>query len=190
MTAPVILSPRLLVAAISAFGAVVERERWAQPGLWAQMVRRQLGVPPEARWDAALVQHCGYWSHYDHETDRSRWPIPRASSAEDFVAFGRRHHLLRTDASPGDILLQYSPARKTYVRAGVVVKVVATGWWTPNRPYIDVLSVEGDAGNRGELGGAEVFRVARRMSLLTGDRFLRWCEFWQQTGPVAAGRAA
>ena len=176
MSKQLVLSPRLLVAAVSAFAGIVEVERWAQPAIWAQMVRRQLGVPREGRWDAALVQHCGYWSHYDHEEDRSAWPVPKAATAEDFAKWGKRLGPLRTDVTPGDTLLQFNPGQKAFVRAGVVVRVLAYGWWTPNRPYVDVESIEGDAGPRGELAGGEALRVSRRLSPRTGDRFLRWSE--------------
>ncbi len=183
------LSPRLLVAAVSTFAGIVDAERWAQPGIWAKMVRRQLGVPLEGRWDAALVQHCGYWSHYDHGEDRSGWPVPKAATAEDFAKWGKRLGLLRTDAAVGDIVLQFSPGQKAFVRASVVVRVLAYGQWTPNRPYVDVESIEGDAGLRGELGGGEVLRVARRLSPRTGDRFLRWSEVGGSEGRDAT-RAA
>jgi len=160
-------------------------------GPWAEIVTRRTGVHPSERWDAALVQHCGYWSHFDHETERSAWPISAATSAEDFAAFGRAHGLLREEPQVGDILLQCNPARRTFVRAGVVVRVVARGWWTPKRPYTDVLSVEGDTDGQGGLGGTEVFRVARRTSASTGDRFLRWCDAERRSAEVSVvGKAA
>lgn len=171
-----ILKPELLVSAISTFSAVIEPERWVQPSIWGLMMRRQLAVDPCSSWDAALVQHCGYLSHYDHATDRSAWPIERALQAEEFGEWGRAHGLLREDAAPGDILLQYSPTFKRYDRAGVVVRVLGSGCWGRNRPYVDVLSVEGDVGTRGELHGGEVMRVKRRLWPRSKDKLVRWWE--------------
>lgn len=191
MSAIPLLSPRLLVVAVSTFVGVVEAERRLHAGPWAELVARHTGMRPGGRWDAALVQHCGYWSHFDHDTDRSAWPIAAATSAEDFAEYGRARGLLREEPEVGDILLQFNPGRRKFVRAGVVVRVVARGWWTPNRPYADVLSVEGDTDAQAGLGGTEVFRVARRTSASTGDRFLRWSDAGCQTEEVpASGRAA
>lgn len=128
--------------------------------------------------------------HEQTEENRSGWPVPQAATAEDFAKWGKRLGLLRTDVTPGDILLQFNPGQKAFVRAGVVVRVLAYGWWTPNRPYVDVESIEGDAGPRGELAGGEALRVARRLSPRTGDRFLRWSEAGRGEGGDAAGEAA
>lgn len=191
MNASLLLSPRLLVAAVSPFVGVVEAERRLCAGPWAELMARHTGVRPSERWDAALIQFCGYWSHFDHDADRSAWPIAGATSAEDFAEYGRAHGLLREEPEVGDILLQFNPSRRTFVRAGVVVRIVGHGWWTPNKPYADVLSVEGDTDAQAGLGGTEVFRVARRTSVSAGDRFLRWADAGCQVEAVAAiGRAA
>jgi hypothetical protein len=153
MSADIRLSPRLLIAAASPL---------------VGLASDQSGV--------ALLQHCGYWSHFDHQSGRSCWPIHEAATPADLAAYGRAHNLLRLDPRVGDILLQFNPMRRSFVRAGLVVRVVRRGWWTPGRPYVDVLSIEGGVDDDGQLGGAHVLRVERRLSACYGDRFLRWAD--------------
>ena len=176
MSADIRLSPRLLVAAASTFVGMVEAERRRNSSRWEEAVAREVGAAPSDRSDVALLQHCGYWSHFDHHAERSCWPIHEAATPSDLAAYGRAHNLLRRDPRDGDILLQFSPVRRGFVRAGLVVRVVRRGWWTPGRPYVDVLSIEGGTGDAGQLGGAHVLRVERRLSACYGDRFLRWAD--------------
>ena len=127
---------------------------------------------------------------FNHHDDGSSWPVPAAAVPDDFAAFGRTHGLLRDYPEEGDILLQFNPRAMGFVRAGLVVRVVGRGWWTPRRPYVDVLSIEGGTGDAGELGGADVLRVARRVAAWRGDRFLRWADAMPHAAEPAAVVAA
>ncbi|HEY5218545.1 MAG TPA: hypothetical protein VIJ16_01995 [Gemmatimonadaceae bacterium] len=131
MSGDIVLSPRMLAAAVSACMGILEA------------ATREVGVAP---------------------------------TPDDLAAFGRAHNLLRRDAREGDILLQYSPVRRGFVRAGLVVSVVRRGSWTPGRPYVDVLAIEvgpEDLGDAEQLGGTGGMCVERRLSAYYGDRFLR-----------------
>lgn len=190
MTIAIPLSPRLLIAATSTFVGMLEAAKRGGPARWAESLVRELGVAPGNRWDVPLLQHCGYWSHFNHHEDHSSWPVPAALIPDDFAVFGHAQGLLRDYPEEGDILLQFNPRRHRFVRAGLVVRVVGRGWWSPKRPYVDVLSVEGGTGEAGELGGADVLRVARRMAAWRGDRFLRWADATSASAGPRLGAAA
>lgn len=144
------------------------------------------GGPHDHRHSTLAAAARGRHIHFNHHDDGSSWPVPAAAVPDDFAEFGRVRGLLRDYPEEGDILLQFSPRRLAFVRAGLVVRVVGRGWWTPRRPYVDVLSIEGGTDDAGELGGADVLRVARRVAAWRGDRFLRWAD----ATPNSAGSAA
>lgn len=180
------LEPQLLVSAMSAFVGVLESARVIEPARWDGALAAMLGIPEGARWDAALVQHCGYWSQFDHERGESAWPIPEARTAEDLAAFGTERGLLRESPLVGDILLQFNPRVRGFVRAGVVAAVLGEGAWTPRRRYFDVISIEGGTDAAGRLGGGSVLRVGRRMSVADGDRVLRWSDVLAELASAAS----
>ncbi len=184
------LLPHRLVAAMSAFVGVLDHARFANPDRWNRGLARDLGLAPGDRWDVALVQHCGYWSHYDHACDASHWPIPIVQTPEDLALFAASHALLRSQPIPGDIWLQFSPSRERYVRAGVVAGVMHRGRWKRRRFYYEVLSIEGDTGNAGELGGGNVLRIARRISPWHGDLIVRWADARQSSSGLQLAEAA
>lgn len=174
MRAGVTFSTERFVATASGFVAGLEVAHRAESPNLPDVLARYMGVAPGDAWSVALVQRCGILSHYDDATDGSAWPIPAVATATDLGAFGKAHGLLRRDAQVGDILLQYSPVARGFVRAGVVAAILGRGHWTPRRPYVEVLSIEGDRGPRGEAGGTHAVRMKRRLSASNGDRFLRW----------------
>src|SRR5262249_53254302 len=75
-----------------------------------------------------------------------------------------------------DIFLQHSPARRGFVRAGIVAQVVSRRVAANRARIYEVLTIEGNAGVHGELGGQQILRVLRRFSTKSGDRFIRWFE--------------
>ncbi len=184
------LLPHQLVSAMSAFVGALDCARFANSRRWKRGFVRELGLSPGDRWDVALVQHCGYWSHYDHATDSSHWPIPHVNTAQDLALFAASHALLRSEPLPGDIWLQYSPARERYVRAGVVASVVHRGRWSRRRFYHEVLSIEGDTGDAGELRGGNALRIMRRLSVWHGDLVVRWAASRQASDHLRLVEAA
>jgi hypothetical protein len=164
------LSPQLLIATANAFSGV----RGALPSELVELFRRQVELEHRACWDAAIVYHWGYWSHYDHRGERSFWPFPPLRTSDDIARFTRQRGLIEEKPEVGDLFLLYSPVRRAFVRTGVVAQVFARGWYDPRTPYFDVLSLEGDTDTCGDLGGGEVRRVLRRLSVSRGDRFVRW----------------
>jgi len=148
------------------------------------MVRRGVGLEGDGSWDAAIVNHWGYWSHFDHESEQSSWPVIAAASADDLNEFGLLKGVLRDEPEAGDIFLQHSPMHRGFVRAGVLARVVARGAVDEERRYFDVLTIEGNTGAAGQPGGEQTLRVERRLSPERGDCFLRWMDLDDGAGAV------
>jgi hypothetical protein len=135
-------------------------------------------------WDVPLIQHCGYWSHYDYRCERSAWPVRDAATASELATFGVEHGVMREQPEAGDVFLQWAPRRMTFVHAGIVVAVLARGGRGSRAPYYDLDTIEGDTDAHGHLGGGVTMHMTRRLSAAAGDRFLRWAdlESFQQVG--------
>jgi hypothetical protein len=172
----IIPSPSLLLAAANAFVGLDELSSGDERTAVPELVLRQLGQHIADHWDTAILHHWGYWSHFDHYTDRSAWPVIAASTPGELADFGTAHGVLRTHPLEGDIFLQFGPACRAFVRAGVVARVLSHGQVSDSKPYFDVLTIEGNTGDDGTLGGARALRIVRRLSPAAGDRFLRWAE--------------
>jgi hypothetical protein len=164
-------SREAFIAAASSFAGLSDTAGLI-PLSFAESIRRQAGGHPLGRWDTALIYHWGYWSQFDHTCGRTRWPLPQTAMPQVLGEFGIDRGLLYTDPEEGDVFLQWSPRRAAFVRGGVVVQTQR------ERPesamYWDVVVVEGNSGACGELGGRSTHRIARRLSAMQGDRFLRW----------------
>src|SRR4051812_25992064 len=105
------LSPILLLAAA---GTMLGAARKRAPD--SQMMLRQVGQTGAAHWDTAFVQHAGYWSHYDHATQRSVWPLPPTNDCNEWACWANESGVLSTDVpDPGDIFLQWSPLDRQFV---------------------------------------------------------------------------
>lgn len=137
--------------------------------------------------DVALLELWGFWSHYDHRTDQSSWPVAPAHTAAELGAFGTERGVLRDEPQRGDIFLQYAPRRRTFVHAGVVVRVRGRGQLGPRQSYVDLLTIEGDTDALGRLGGGMTLRLARRLWPSAGDRFLRWVDLPEPGYATACG---
>ena len=166
--------PDRLVVAASALVDMLEAARRVHPKNWSEAVRRYLGVGFEGRWDTTLVWAAGQLSHYDYVKNCSNWPIPREPTPNRLAAFGRRYGLLRRDVKVGDIVLHYGPAHAGFVRVGIAAAIVRRGHWSPNRPYVDVLSIEGASSELMMPDDTHAMRLTRRLAASSGDRFLRW----------------
>lgn len=162
------LSPQLLIAAAGTF-----IESGIPTGAF-------FGPPREdathKSWDLQLIHHCGHWAHFDYPGGRTSWPLPLAESPAQLAAFGSSRDVMYDEPEVGDIFLQFAPRVRTFVHAGIVVGSLDAGRYSRNEPYVDIATIEGDTDEQGRLGGGRTMRVRRRLSSVSGDRFLRWAE--------------
>lgn len=180
------LSPHLLIATATAFVGVGDTPDGIGAPEFVARLHEQVGRPDAvpfsvaahdgANWDAVFVFHCGYWSHFDHRSDHSAWPLAPARTARKLGALAAERQVLREEPQAGDLFLQHSPAQRGFVRAGVVAQVVARRMGPDRRRIHDILTIEGGTGIHGELGGQQVLRILRRVSSRSGDRFIRWAD--------------
>jgi hypothetical protein len=85
------------------------------------------------------------------------------STPDELAAFGSIKGILREVPLEGDVFLQAGFERRGFVRARVVVQVLAR--FATSRGllwYFDVLTVEGNTSERGMLNGPTTVRVKRR----------------------------
>lgn len=128
-------------------------------------------------WSAAFVHHVGYWSHFDYRVGTSVWPLPASSNCEELATFAERHLVLTTDPPQiGDIYLLWSPARKRFVRAGIVLACTQPLGFPSGRTGYECLTIDGDTTGTGSLRGPCTAIVRRVLSPGAGDRLIRWPE--------------
>jgi hypothetical protein len=126
-------------------------------------------------WSAAFVHHVGYWSHFDHRSGTSVWPLPDTGSCSDLAAFAARHLVLAADApEPGDVYLLWSPAKKEFVRTGIVLSRSRRFRHPSGRRHYECLTIDGDTTRHGSLRGGQTAVVQRVLSPSRGDRLIRW----------------
>jgi hypothetical protein len=166
------LSAQALVAAACAFAGLRDTTGGAIPGSFVDTIRRQAGRGGVGSWDVALVHHWGFWSQFDLLTESSAWPLDAAETAAELCDGAVQRGMIAVEPRVGDIYAQYSPARREFVRVGVVGHVGR--YRPPGAGYWDIVSIEGNSGERGELAGSNVVRIVRRFSPELGDRCIRW----------------
>lgn len=154
------LSPKLLIAAASAFVGLIADECE--------------GDPPDD--GTALLYRWGYWSHFDHQTGQSSWPLIETRTADELAAVALARYVLRDAPQVGDIFLQRSPVGRRFVRAGVVAEVSGSGQYSPKVTYHDAMTIEANTDEAGRLGGRRTLCLARRFLPARGDRFTRWSD--------------
>jgi hypothetical protein len=131
--------------------------------------------------DARLIHRCGYWSHFDHRSRVSSWPVPLMATVQQLADFGRGRNVLAERAVAGDLFLQWSPAKDAFVRAGIVACVAGVGVYKEKSRYVDVLSIEGGGDDFWGFSVGPVRELVRRLSADSGDRFLRWTDLDRYT---------
>src|SRR5690242_19020368 len=141
--------------------------------------------------DAGLrfVHHTGYWSHFDHRHGTSVWPLPTTSSLAELAAFADKLLVLADDApEPGDIYQLWSPAKKTFVRTGIVLGCNRPLGYPSGRTGYECLTIDGNTTARGSVTGASTAIVRRTLSPDAGDRLIRWplIEFTSCESPSSA----
>lgn len=154
-----------------------------------------VGLPADAPWAAAFVQHVGHWSHFNHTVrgGRSSWPFPRVGTLEEIHAYAAERGVVADTPMLGDIALFRARVEDEYLQGGIVVDVIDFGKTDGGVVYHDCLTIEGDTDVSGALHGALVSRVRRRF-LRTKDCFVRWVELdsrgvsatpWERTERIA-----
>jgi hypothetical protein len=136
-------------------------------------------------WSAAFVHHAGYWSHFDYRLEGSIWPLPATSSCTELAAFAVDHFVLRADEpNPGDIYLLWSPAKKLFVRAGIILGRTKQQVYPSGRIGYECVTIDADTTLRGTLRGPCTAIVRRMLCPAAGDRWVRWplldVETWEQ----------
>ena len=173
-------SPLLLIGAANAFVAMGENRRGPPREGLVDTLLREVGAPRDKwsrpRWDAALVHHAGYWSHFDPRGRVSSWPLPPATTCCKLRAFAQKQRVICNDPLPGDLFLLWGPAKRTCVRTGVVASVEGRGRFTDGREWVECVVIEGCTDPDRTLGGSATLRHLRKFCAGRGDRFVRWTE--------------
>jgi hypothetical protein len=168
------LSPQLLIAAAGTMVSLgVDAERAFGGEMADQPAARAVN---DLSWDLKFIERCGYWSHFDYRCGKSSWPIPRGMSVNELALFAGTNEILLDAPEYGDLFLQYSSQGREFIRAGIVVSVLASGRYSQHRSYVDVYSIEGDTDADGGRCGGRALRMRRRLLPSNGDRFVRWTE--------------
>ena len=173
------LSTRSLIATASAFIGLGERAGGSEgggTGGLVELVRREVGQSGHGAWDTALVHHLGYWSHFDHRSQHSSWPLIATASATELGAFGAERKIEREEPEPGDVFLLYAPNKRQFVRAGIIVALGGRGKFVNGNVFHEVVTIEGNTNERGHAGGDRTLAMTRKLSWEGGDRFLRWTD--------------
>lgn len=159
------LTPRFLIAAANAAVGMSEKSAVAvQRVVERRIALHDCDAAQEAlALDVALVLHWGHCSHYDALLDSSSWPIVRVRTADEIAGCASRNGLVRERPIEGDLFLLFSPPSRGYVRVGVVAQVCGEGRLGARSAYYDVITIEADSNEHGELGGGKVVRMKRRL---------------------------
>jgi hypothetical protein len=187
------LSPAFLITAALALVDDAAALDAARPELPAALARRYRNSPSDAArsvaadpatsvavhlmdgWSATFVHHAGYWSHFDYRIEASIWPLPATSSCEELAAFAGDNFVLADDEpNPGDIYLLWSPAKKRFVRSGIILGVTRRQVYPSGRMGYECLTVDADTTVRGSLRGPCTAIIRRMLSPDAGDRWIRW----------------
>jgi hypothetical protein len=173
------LSPVLLIASA---GALLDGAR--EQGNVVSLAERFLaGVDARAenRWDVAFVHHAGYWSHFDHRTGRSSWPLPATADCEELADFARTRGVLSAEKpQSGEIFLLRSPSKRRFVHAGIVLMAERFDVGGAEIARYECYAIEADITPTGCMGGDRLARVRRILAPGRGDRTIRWTALEQR----------
>jgi len=177
------LSPILLISAANAFVGLGEARNSADPmarGALAEAFLRQVevgddGLPPES-WNAAFVHHVGLWSHFDARSQTSCWPLPPVRDAAQLAECAEEGGVLFEEPSAGDLFLLWAPAKRAFVRTGILVSAARATHGDGDVPLWECVTIEGDTDTHMSHRGGRILRHFRTLSSERGDRFVRWRE--------------
>ena len=173
------LTPAFLFA--SAFALVGTHDGDAASASLRAPFAAAMDLAATGRWDTAFVHYAGYWSHYDARSRTSSWPFPPADDCDELAAAADLHGVLSKDApQPGELLLLWSPARRCFVRTGIILSVEPaslddTGGWNGDVRYA-CHTIEGAITDSGRPGGNGLGTVWRTLCPDRGDRSIRWMD--------------
>lgn len=167
-------SPERLVAAASAFVGVGE-EGDANSGQMVELFLRGVNQPAGQPWCAAFVHHVGYWSHYDHATRRSSWPLPATASCWQLGEFARVRAVLKPLPQVGDVFLVYSGKLRRFAHTGIVTSLVSHQRAGDDH-VVECGTVEGNSNDGGSRDGRMTVSRQRKFSYVNGDRFIHWVD--------------
>ena len=162
----------LLVAAANAFVGLGE-DGGDNRGQMVELFLREVHQPPGQPWCAAFVHHVGYWSHYNHGTRRSSWPLPPTASCWVLGEFARERGVLVERPRVGDVFLLYSTKLLRFAHTGVVVEVDAHA---SSAEVAVCTTIEGNTNDDGSRNGYDTLRRSRQFSVRDGHRFIRWVD--------------
>jgi hypothetical protein len=176
MKAP-LLSAERLIAAANAFLGLGEEPRGGWRGAMVECFLREVRVARadarRAPWHTAFIHHAGFWSHFDHTAGHSIWPLPATDSAPALAAYALLHGVLREAPEVGDLFLLKSRARRRFVRAGIVVRIIGDGFWPNGGCFHECVTIEANTSETLAAGG-RILMHSRRFSPAVGDRFVHW----------------
>lgn len=146
------LTPAFLVAAANSFIGLVDE--------------------PGEPWATAFIHHVGYYSHYDHGSRFSSWPLPATATCYELGLFAEKKGILAHHPEVGDVFLLYDKELGRFAHAGIVVGVEESD------PLEDVgvhicTTIEGNT-NHASRNGNATQRKVRRFRELDCHRFIRW----------------
>ena len=122
---------------------------------------------PTPSWDAALVHHCGFWSHYDAHSRQSSFPLVPGTTIAELAWYAEWRGVQDEYPVAGDIFLQYSLRRRRFVHVGIVEAVQRMGRFNAREPYYDLTTIEGDTTSKRLANSARVpsLRTAAKATL-------------------------
>lgn len=168
----IILSPALLVASANAFLGLGE-DGGDNRGQMVELFLREVQQAPGQPWCAAFVYHVGYWSHYDHRSKRSSWPLPATASCAYLGEWAAMRGVLRKDVALGDVFLKYDERLGRFAHTGIVVAVHEPDP-QEDRDVQLCTTIEGNTNDDGSRNGHTTLRKVRRLN--ERDAFVRWVE--------------
>jgi hypothetical protein len=137
--------------------------------------QRGMGEPTDGGWSIAFVQYAGYAGHFCPVMRASSWPLPRTGNAQRLAEFATEVGVL-SEGEPhaGEIFLTWSPARRIFIRGGIVLDAGEPRAYPSGTAYHPCLTIEGDTDSAGMPRGHGVYLVRRNVSVDQGDRMVRW----------------
>jgi hypothetical protein len=168
------LSPRVLVGAANAFAGLGDLDQCDEDPA-GEFIRRQAEQPDGTPWSTAFLSHVGFWSHFDHQSQRSVWPLPRTGDPNVLSEFAIEHGICRGIPAEYDLFTLYSPFAKVYVRSGIILRIDHEVT-LPKGLHFECITLEADTDWKGESRGKSTRRARRFLSSELGDCFIRWTE--------------
>ena len=141
---------------------------------WLTQVGIAEGAARDMAWDTAFVHHVGYWSHFDRRCLRSSWPLPLSASRAELAKFAEEEGVLAEHPMAGDLFLLWCPAKKRFVRTGIVVQIEGRGFHLNQAPWYECTTIEGDTNRWRAARGGRTLLQHRVLSADHHDRFVRW----------------